>query len=79
MPKLNPDRSPIQPLGLVHVDDARLNLPTVCALTGWSASTVWRRVRDGTLAKPERFGVRCTRWKAQDVRRCLAQETVPAS
>jgi predicted DNA-binding transcriptional regulator AlpA len=57
-----------QPASLVHVDGAMLREDLILALTGWSASTLRRRIQAGQFAPPVYSGPRCKRWPAQDVR-----------
>jgi predicted DNA-binding transcriptional regulator AlpA len=52
-------------------DSARVPLPVVCRLFGWSPATVWRRVREGRLPDPVRDG-RTTRWVVGHLRRVLS-------
>jgi predicted DNA-binding transcriptional regulator AlpA len=55
-------------------DSAHVRQPVVEALFGYSSSTVWRRVRDGLLPKPERLGPRTTAWNVGKLRRALRGE-----
>jgi predicted DNA-binding transcriptional regulator AlpA len=55
-------------------DSAHVRQPIVEALFGYSSSTVWRRVRDGLLPKPERLGPRTTAWNVGKLRRALRGE-----
>jgi predicted DNA-binding transcriptional regulator AlpA len=55
-------------------DSAHVRQPVVEALFGYSASTVWRRVRDGLLPKPERLGPRTSAWNVGKLRRVLRGE-----
>jgi predicted DNA-binding transcriptional regulator AlpA len=55
-------------------DSAHVRQPVVEALFGYSASTVWRRVRDGLLPKPERLGPRTSAWNVGKLRRALRGE-----
>ncbi|MFZ2974935.1 MAG: helix-turn-helix domain-containing protein [Ferribacterium limneticum] len=49
-------------------DTAHITIKVVCTILGVSPSTVWRMVRAGKLAEPVKLSVRCTRWKAGQVR-----------
>lgn len=51
-------------------DDARVRLPVVAALFGYSAATVWRRVKAGGLPAPRKDG-RITYWTAGELRDAL--------
>lgn len=53
--------------------DTLLALPAVAALTGLSASTIYRLVKAGEL-KVKRRGARCTRFRAGDVRAWLRSQ-----
>lgn len=53
-------------------DAAEVRQPTVEALFGISAATVWRRVRAGTLPQPRKFGPRTTTWNVGALRAVLA-------
>ena len=52
-------------------DSANVQIQIVCALLGCSAATVWRRVKQGTLVQPVRFGLRTTRWNVGELRIAL--------
>lgn len=49
---------------------ARLRQPHVLALTGWSAATLWRRVKSGQFPKPKKDGA-LTYWENGQVRDTL--------
>lgn len=51
-------------------DDARVRLPVVAALFGYSPATVWRRVKAGSLPAPRKDG-RITFWLAGELRAAL--------
>lgn len=51
-------------------DDARVRLPVVVAVTGYSPATVWRRVLSGRLPQPHRDG-RITSWRVGDLRAAM--------
>ena len=55
-----------QPLHAAQLADALLKMQTVTALTGLSASSIYRLVTAGEL-KPIRRGTRCTRFRAGDI------------
>ena len=59
----------------INVDDAQLKFATVCAITGYSESTIRRSVAAGSFPAPIRRGARCTRFRAQDVRKWLAEQS----
>lgn len=54
-------------------DEAMVTVKTVAALLEQATVTVWRRSkREADFPKPRKFGSRCTRWRAGDVRAFLA-------
>jgi prophage regulatory protein len=53
-----------QPIAAAQLADALLKIQTVVAVTGLSASTVYRRVAAGTFPEPIDLGKRCKRWKS---------------
>ena len=61
-----------QPLDVVQLEGALLKLPTVSAWVAMSGPTIRRRVAAGSFPAPVKFGARCTRWRADDVRAWLA-------
>nr|WP_077731898.1 AlpA family phage regulatory protein [Methylocaldum sp. 14B] len=52
-------------------DSAYVRQPIVEALYACSPSTVWRRVRDGSIPKPEKLGPRSTAWNVGLLRQSL--------
>lgn len=62
-----------QPLEVIHIPDALLTKWTVMALTGWSDSTLRRKLHDG-FPLPVMRTHKCTRWKASDVAAYLARQ-----
>jgi predicted DNA-binding transcriptional regulator AlpA len=55
-------------------DSAHVRQPVVEALFGYSASTVWRRVKSGHIPKPEKMGPRTSAWNVGKLRRVLRGE-----
>lgn len=54
-------------------DDARVRLPTVCAVTGKAASTIYQDIQRGYFPRPRRLGhSRSVGWRVGDVRAWLA-------
>lgn len=53
-------------------DDARVRLPIVAALFGYSPATVWRRVKAGGLPAPRKDG-RTTYWLVGELRAKLRE------
>ena len=56
-----------QTVSAAQIADARLKIQTVIELTGLSAATIRRKVRDSAFPQPIKDGTRCTRWVASDV------------
>lgn len=52
-------------------DSAQVRQPVVEALFGISHATVWRRVGNGSLPKPRKFGPRTTTWAVGELRAVL--------
>lgn len=53
-------------------DSAHVRQPVVEALFGCSSASVWRRVGQGRLPKPQKFSPRVTTWNVGELRRTLA-------
>lgn len=53
-------------------DAANVRQPIVEALCGFSAATVWRRVKDGGLPRPRKLSNRVTAWNVGELRRALS-------
>ena len=81
VPTGEPERKPRatlpQPIEVLNLDDALLNVRTVSAVTSLSASTVYRGVKAGTFPAPIKRGTRCVRWPARAVREWLASQARP--
>lgn len=64
------------PAGLANFDDlpgsANVRLPTVLALFGCSAPTVYRMIARGQIQKPIKLGPRISVWNVEALRRSLA-------
>jgi predicted DNA-binding transcriptional regulator AlpA len=62
-----------------------LRKPSVLDRTGWSAPTLWRRVKDGSFPPPRQIGPRAVGWLESEVEAAIAafpivnQEKRPAS
>lgn len=67
-----------QPLQALHIPEARLRVSTVMAVTGWSESTLRRRVAANDFPPPVKDGLRCTRWIAGDVTKWLRRSQAGA-
>lgn len=53
-------------------DSAYVRLYVVCKLFACSPATVWRRVLDGKIPQPKRFGPRHTAWNVGQLRQALS-------
>jgi predicted DNA-binding transcriptional regulator AlpA len=58
---------------------AFVSLRTVATIQEASHSTIWRRVKDGTLPKPHKLGPNTTRWNVGELRECIARVMEGAS
>lgn len=65
-----------QPLEIINIPDALLQLQTVVALSGRSAASIARKVRSGDFPAPHKDGTRCTRWRSGDVKAWLQAQAV---
>lgn len=54
-------------------DSANVRQSVVQGLYGCSASTVWRRVKAGTIPAPRKYSERITTWCVRDLRHALAK------
>lgn len=52
-------------------DSAYVRIYVVCKLFACSPATVWRRVQDGKIPEPKRFGPRHTAWNVGKLRQAL--------
>jgi len=54
-----------------------LRQPQVLAFVPISKSTLWRRIQAHTFPKPVKLSERVTVWRAEDIRRWIAQQGQP--
>lgn len=54
-------------------DSANVRQPVVKALFACSASTIWRRVKAGTLPAPRKLSERVTAWNVGEIRQALSK------
>lgn len=53
-------------------DEAFVDIQTVKALFGCSASTIWREVLRKSIPRPHKLSIRTTRWNVGELRVVLA-------
>lgn len=69
----NSRRASIRPAADPQVMPNRiLRKPLVLERTGWSAPTLWRRVKDGSFPRPRRIGPRAVGWLESEVDDAIA-------
>ena len=47
---------------------------TILPMLGFSATTLWRRVKKGTFPQPVKLSERVTAWRAEDVHAWMAAQ-----
>ncbi|OHC70152.1 MAG: hypothetical protein A2045_17740 [Rhodocyclales bacterium GWA2_65_20] len=47
----------------------------VLAFVPWSKSTLWRRIQAKTFPQPIKLSERVTAWRAEDIRRWIAEQS----
>ena len=58
-------------------DTGFLRQPQVLAFVPISKSTLWRRIQARTFPEPVKLSERVTVWRAEDIRRWIAQQGPP--
>ncbi len=53
-----------------------LRQPQVLAFVPISKSTLWRRIQARTFPEPLKLSARITVWRAEDIRRWIAQQAI---
>lgn len=53
-----------------------LRQPQVLAFVPISKSTLWRRIQARTFPEPVKLSARITVWRAEDIRRWIAQQAI---
>ena len=71
-------RTQPQPIAVLDLPNALLTIATVSAVTGLSASSLYRLAKSCELV-PVKRGVRCTRWRAGDVTAYLCAQVASRS
>ena len=56
----------------ITTTDHLLHLREVIALTGFSRSSIYRKMRDGSFPEPLKIGVRAVRWRESEIKAWLA-------
>ena len=59
-----------------YFDDTLLKIEAVSAWFGWSRTKIYDRVSNGGFPAPLKFGLRCTRWRAGDIKSFLLKSGV---
>ena len=67
--------TPVQTLALPET--GFLRQPQVLAFVPISKSTLWRRIQARTFPEPVKLSERVTVWRAEDIRRWIAQQGQP--
>ena len=57
-----------QPLGILDVPSALLNIRTVETATDLCKTTVYAMIREKSFPAPLKLSKRCSRWRSSDVR-----------
>lgn len=66
-PSRRHNRAPVQTIDSLRIPEALLKIHVVSAVTGLSASSIYRKVSEGKFPAPVKDGSRCTRWVAGQV------------
>lgn len=61
------EKKPRQSVKSLYIPEALLTIGIVREVTGFSEPTIRRRVAAGQFPAPIKFGLRCTRWRAETV------------
>lgn len=67
-----------QPLNIIEIPDALLQMQTVVVLCGLSPASVNRKVKAKEFPQPIKDGTHCTRWRAGDVKAWLKSKAPEA-
>jgi prophage regulatory protein len=57
-----------------YFDDTLLRIEAVGAWVGWSRTKIYDSVNNGGFPAPLKLGLRCTRWRAGDIKIFLAEK-----
>ena len=66
----------IQPPPPALPETGFLRQPQVLVFVPISRSTLWRRVQAGTFPEPIKLSARVTAWRAEDLRRWIAAQSI---
>ena len=70
--------SPVTPTAILKLPETGfLRQPQVLAFVPISKSTLWRRIQARTFPDPVKLSERVTVWRAEDIRRWIAQQGAP--
>lgn len=70
--------TPVMPTATLALPETGfLRQPQVLAFVPISKSTLWRRIQARTFPGPVKLSERVTAWRAEDIRRWIAQQGAP--
>lgn len=73
-----PPTTPVAPVSTLTLPETGfLRQPQVLAFVPISKSTLWRRIQARTFPEPVKLSERVTVWRAEDIRRWIAQQGQP--
>ena len=71
-----PPATPAMPVAALTLPETGfLRQPQVLAFVPISKSTLWRRIQARTFPEPVKLSERVTVWRAEDIRRWIAQQS----
>ncbi len=75
-PAANTAASPVPQPAPTLPEAGFLRQPQVLAFVPISKSTLWRRIQARTFPAPVKLSARITVWRAEDIRRWIAQQAI---
>ncbi|MDE2298467.1 MAG: AlpA family phage regulatory protein [Burkholderiales bacterium] len=76
IPATNTVAPPVSRPAPVLPETGFLRQPQVLAFVPISKSTLWRRIQARTFPEPLKLSERVTVWRAEDIRRWIAQQAI---
>lgn len=58
--------------------DRLISVSETAHILGMSKTTIWRRVEEGYLPPPIKFGPRCSRWRLSEINLVISQAELAA-